>query len=88
MEIKVLKQDKEHLELEIDSLTIAELIRNELWNDDSIEIAAWKREHPTKNPILIIKTNGKSAKKALADCISRLEKTNDKILEEFKKAVK
>ena len=88
MEAKILSNDKETLELELDNLTVAELVRNELWQDDAVEAAAWKREHPTKRPILFIKTKGKTAKKALSDCIERLEKANDKIVEEFRKAVK
>jgi DNA-directed RNA polymerase subunit L len=88
MEIKVLKNEKEHLEVELDNLTIAELLRKELWQDSAVEVAAWKREHPSKNPVLILKTKGKTARKALQDCIERLQKLNEKILAEFKKAVK
>ena len=88
MEVKVLKNEKEYLELEINNLTIAELIRNELWQDDAVEIAAWKREHPSKQPVLILKTKGKTAKKVLSDCVERISRMNEKILEEFKKAVK
>ena len=86
--IKVLKKKKNQLQIEIDNLTIAELLRKFLWQDSSVEIAAWKREHPTKNPILVVQTKGKSAKKALLDCITRVEKLNNNLLTEFKKAVK
>ena len=86
--IKVLKKKKNQFQIEIDNLTIAELLRKFLWQDSSVEIAAWKREHPTKNPILVVQTKGKSAKKALLDCITRVEKLNNNLLTEFKKAVK
>ena len=79
MEGKILRNDKESLELELDTLTVAELLRNELWQDDAVEAAAWRREHPTKNPVLLVKTKGKTAKKALSDCIERLEKANDNV---------
>jgi DNA-directed RNA polymerase subunit L len=88
MIVKVLKNEKELLEIELENLTIAELLRNFLWEDEAVTLAAWRREHPTKNPVLIIKTKGKSAKKALLDCIARIEKLNQKVLEEFKKTVK
>ena len=88
MEIKVLKDEKEYLEVDINSLTMAELLRNDLWEDSSVQIAAWKRDHPSKNPILIIKTKGKSAKKVLQECIERLSKVNDKVVDEFKKSIK
>lgn len=88
MEIKVLKQEKDRLEIELDNLTIAELIRNELWNDDKIEIAAWKREHPTKNPVLIVKVKEGTAKRALSEAVARAQKINDNLLDKFKAAVK
>ncbi len=88
MEVKVLKNEKDYLEIELDNLTVAELLRNQLWKDSAVEAAAWRREHPSKNPVLVIKTKGKSAKKVLQDCISQINKLNNKILEEFKKAVK
>lgn len=85
---KVLKNEKDHLEIELDNLTVAELIRNALWEDSSVTVASWKREHPTKNPVLIVKTEGKTAKKALLDCIERLEKVTDKVKEDIKKNIK
>ncbi|MCX6742267.1 MAG: hypothetical protein NTX24_03785 [Candidatus Pacearchaeota archaeon] len=87
MQIKILKQEKEELEIELDNLTIAELLRNELWNEE-VEVSAWKREHPTKNPILIIRTKGKDAKKVLLDAIEKIQAKNQEILKEFKKAFK
>jgi len=83
---KILKNEKNHIEVEISNASIAELIRSFLWQDDSVKVAAWKRDHPTKSPILIVKTDGKTAKKAIEDCIERIEKMNEKVLEEFKKS--
>ena len=88
MIVNVLKNEKNHLEVELENLTIAELIRNSLWDDSAVTLAAWKREHPTKHPVLIIRTSGKSAKKALTDSIERMKKLNEKILAEVKKIVK
>jgi DNA-directed RNA polymerase subunit L len=85
MKINVIKKEKNELEIELDNLTIAELLRNELWNDDSVEVSAWKRENPSKNPILVVKTKGKDAKKVLLDAISRIRDKNKDILKEFKK---
>lgn len=88
MQINVLKQEKDRLEIELDNLTIAELLRTELWNDEKIEIAAWKRDHPSKNPVLIIVVKEGTAKKALLDCLARLQKMNDTLVDKFKAAVK
>ncbi|MFH1248708.1 MAG: RpoL/Rpb11 RNA polymerase subunit family protein [archaeon] len=88
MQINVVKNEKDTLELEIDNLTVVEAIRTELWSDEKVEIAAWKREHPTKNPVLVIKVKEGTAKRALNDSIARLQKTNDSLLEKFKAAMK
>ena len=88
MIVKVLKNEKDNLEVEIANVTVAELVRSELWNDSSVTAAAWKRDHPTKNPILIVKTDGKSAKKVLTESLERLSKLNEKVVAETKKAVK
>lgn len=88
MEVKILCCEKNYLEIEINNLTIAEFLRNALWEDKSVELAAWKRDHPSKNPILVLKTNNKEAKKVLLDTIEKIQKFNDEFIKEFKKTVK
>jgi DNA-directed RNA polymerase subunit L len=85
MEINVLKSSKDEIELELDSLTIAEILRVYLNKDSSVTFAAWKREHPTKKPSLIIKTKGKAAKKAVEEAVSEIEKDLEKLGADFKK---
>ena len=84
MEIEILKEDKNDIELKIDNLTVAEVLRVYL-NKQGIEFAAWRREHPTKKPLLIVKTKGKTAKKAVDDAITSIEKDLDKVEADFKK---
>ncbi len=86
--IKVLEKDKNMVKLEMDNLTLVEALRKELWNDKNIIISAWSREHSTKNPVLIVKTKSGTPIKAVSDAIGRLQKINDSIRAEFKKAVK
>jgi DNA-directed RNA polymerase subunit L len=85
MEINILKDSKEEFEAEIESLTLAELLRVYLNKDSSVTFAAWKREHPTKKPILAVKTKGKTPKKAINDAIALITKDLDNIEENFKK---
>jgi len=85
MEIKVLKNSKEEIELETDSLTLVEILRVYLNKDSFVSFAAWKKEHPTKNPILLVKTKGKTAKKAVNDAVSAIVKDLDKAETDFKK---
>jgi len=85
MEINILKDSKEELEVEIESLTMVEILRVYLNKDSSVTFAAWKREHPTKKPILAVRTKGKTPKKALNDAISAITKDLDGIEADFKK---
>jgi DNA-directed RNA polymerase subunit L len=85
MEMNILKDSKEELEAEIGSLTMVEILRVYLNKDSSVTFAAWKREHPTKKPILAVKTKGKTPKKAIADAIAAIVKDLDGIEADFKK---
>ena len=82
MEIKILKDEKTELDVEISSLTIAEVLRVYL-NKEGAKLAAWKREHPTKNPVLHIE--GDNPKKLLKSAIANLEKEIDTAVADFKK---
>lgn len=85
MEIKVLKDEKNELEISINSLTIAEILREYLNKQESVSFAAWRREHPSKPVILRVETKGKTAKKALEDAINQIEKEADKLVEVVKR---
>lgn len=85
MEVKILKNAKEEIEFQLDSLTLVEILRVYLNKDSSVNFAAWKREHITENPIMLLKTKGKTAKKVLNDALSAVTKDLDKIEADFKK---
>ena len=85
MEINILTSSKDELEAEIDSLTIVEILRVYLNKDSNVNFAAWKREHPTQKPVLLVKTKGKTAKKAVNDAVSAITKDLDKLESDFKK---
>lgn len=85
MEINILKNSKEEIEFQLDNLTLVEILRVYLNKDSSVTFAAWKREHITKNPIMLLKTKGKTAKKALNDAILEITKDLDLIESDFRK---
>ena len=85
MEINVLKSEKDEMEFEIESLTLAEILRTYLNKDSAVTFAAWKRDHPTRKPIMLVKTKGKTAKKAIDDAVSAITKDLDKLEADFKK---
>ena len=82
MEVKIITDEKTVLDVELDSLTIAEVLRSYL-NKEGAKLAAWRRDHPTKNPILHIE--GDNPKKLLKAAVAALEKDLDSAVEEFKK---
>lgn len=82
MEIKILKETKEEIEVEIASLTLVELLRTYLNEDEEVSFAAWKRDHPSRNPVL--KVIAKNAKKSMSSAIESVIKDLDKVSTEFK----
>tara|TARA_Y100000310_G_C20704257_1_gene833411 strand:- start:14187 stop:14441 length:255 start_codon:yes stop_codon:yes gene_type:complete len=82
MEVKLLVNEKNSMDIEIDSLTIAEILRVYL-NKEGAKLAAWRRDHPTKNPVLHIE--GNNPKKLLKNAIAALEKDIDNEVSSFKK---
>lgn len=80
-----MKSEKEEMELQIENLTIAEILRVYLNKDSGVTFAAWRRLHPTDRPVLKVKTKGKTAKKAIGDAVGAIEKDLDKTLTDFKK---
>ncbi len=81
--MEILNQDKESIEVQLDNLTLTEILRVYLNKDQAVTFAAWKREHPTKKPILAVK--GKNPKKAIKDAVSAITKDLDKIEKDFSK---
>ncbi|MCK5149575.1 hypothetical protein KAJ87_01470 [Candidatus Pacearchaeota archaeon] len=84
MELNILKNSKDEIEVEFESLTIVEILKVYLNKDSSVTFAAWKRKHPTEKPILLVKTKGKTAKKAINDAISSITKELDNLESDFK----
>lgn len=85
MEVNILNEDKSEIEVELENVTLAEILRVYLNKDSSVEFAAWKRDHPSKKPALKVKTKNKNAKKAIKDAISAVTKDLDKVEKDFSK---
>ena len=85
MEIKILSNSKDEIEVQLENLTLVEILRVYLNKDSSVTFAAWKRDHPSEKPMLKVKTKGKTAKKAISDAVSAIVKDLDKVEADFKK---
>lgn len=82
--MEILKQDKNSVELKIDNLTVAEIVRTYL-QEQGVEFAAWRREHPLKPVIFKISSSGKTVKKAVGEAVDAIEKDCKKLLSAIKK---
>lgn len=83
--MNILESSKEEIKLELGDLTIAEILKVYLNQDSGVVSATWRRKHPTEKPILLVRTKGKTAKKAVDDAVKQITKELDKVEEEFKK---
>ena len=88
MKIKFLKEEKNELEFELESLTLAEILRVYLNKDSAVTFVAWKKEHETMDPILKVKTSGKNAKIIVKNAVNSILKELDQLSEDFKKSIK
>jgi len=83
MEMNILRSSKDEIDIQVENLTIAELLRVYFNKDPSVTFAAWKREHPSEKTILNVKVKGKTIKKAFNDAIVAITKDLDKLEKDF-----
>ncbi|MBN2423307.1 DNA-directed RNA polymerase subunit L [Candidatus Woesearchaeota archaeon] len=89
MDINVIEDKKRRFvfELKGEDHTFCNILREELWNDKSVKVAAYNISHPLIGiPKFIVETDSKkSPKKALKDAVARLKKKNNDLEKEVKK---
>ncbi len=89
MQVKIEKQDKETLIIEIDNggHTLPNLLRKALWDDSSVSLAAYEKSHPYVGaPRLIVKS--KDPKKSIMSAIKRTQDQIEQFGSEFEKVLK
>jgi len=84
MNIEVIKQEKNEVEIKMDNLTVAEILRVYL-NEQGVDFAAWRREHPFKPSVMRIESKDKGVKKAVSEAVDAIKKDLDKIVGGIKK---
>lgn len=88
MEINILEEDKKRLEIEIvgEDSTLCNALKDELWRDESVEVAASKKDHPlVSNPTLLVEVNKKNPKDILLNAADSLQSKFKELKEEFNK---
>ncbi len=81
VELKILRDEKDSVNIQVNSLTIVELLRNYLNKDKDVDFAAWNREHPTKDAVLTVE--GKNPKKSIKTAIKNVLKDLDSVEKDF-----
>lgn len=84
MQINVLSQDKHSAQIQLDNVTVAEIVRVYAYKVGA-EFVAWRREHPSKPIVLLIKGGDKSVSKILADIANLVGKDSNSIVQSIKK---
>jgi DNA-directed RNA polymerase subunit L len=84
MEMKVLQSEKDLVEIALDNITVAEILRVYL-NEQGVKFAAWRREHPEKPIVFRIESSSGTVKKAVSDVVKAIQKDCDGVLNLLKK---
>ena len=91
MNIKLLNKEENSIEIIIEGEghTLSNLLRNVLFEDESVEFAGYSIDHPIDTPPkFYIRTNGtKSPIQALIDASEKIANIIDLFLNEFKEAM-
>ncbi len=92
MEVRVLKEGKKALLIEVDGLghSFFNALVDQLNSESSVENAAYTIRHPLiGKPQLLVETNGKvSPRKAILDAVKKLKKTNAKMKQQLSSILK
>ena len=84
MNIEIVKQDKNEMEFRTDNLTLAEILRVYL-NEQKVELAVWRREHPSKSILFKIISKDESVGKVISKAITAIKKDTSKLTGLLKK---
>lgn len=92
MEMKIKENKKNKLVFELKGAThgFSNLLKEQLWKDSHIKVAAYRVDHPLVGiPTFIVETDGKeSPKSALSSAIKKLDAVADKLRKDFSKELK
>jgi DNA-directed RNA polymerase subunit L len=74
MYMKILKEEKDSMEIEINDLTMASFLAKYLNMDERVDIASFRQEHPLKETVtLFFKVKEGDPKKILKETLKRME---------------
>ncbi len=84
--IKILENENDRLKIEVDDLTLVNLLNEAVWNE-KIDYAAYTVDHPyLSKPVLFVKS--KDPKKTLLDAAATILKDITALRKEFQNVAK
>lgn len=89
MQVNFLKREKNEVEFEIVGMdvSIPEMLVAKLNENDSVDFAAYKLEHPlVANPLIYVKTKRKDAADVVLEALEKLKEEINEFRQTFKKA--
>jgi len=87
MEIKIIEDSKNKLVFDIkgESHGFCNMLKDELWNNKAVKVAAYKIEHPLIGiPRFVLETSGEEPKKVLDSSVKKLKSQAEKAGKELK----
>ncbi|HLC62756.1 MAG TPA: DNA-directed RNA polymerase subunit L [Candidatus Nanoarchaeia archaeon] len=91
MKLRWVTEEKNKIEFELlgEDHTFCNVIRRELWEQDDLNLAAYRISHPLiSDPLIIVETHKTDAVKVLQSSIESLRKKNKALKESFSKSLK
>jgi len=91
MELKAVKESDDTLLLEVknETVTVTNVVKGELWDDENVKEAAQIKEHPyLAEPKIFVKVSKGKPVTALDKAAERVIKQIDEFSDAFKKALK
>lgn len=91
MDIQIIEEKKNRLVLQLkdQTHTFCNILKEEIWNDDHVKVAAYSKRHPLIGiPTMIVETDGEDPRKVLNSAVQRLQKVCEKFEKEISREVK
>jgi DNA-directed RNA polymerase subunit L len=87
MEIRILEESDDMMKVEIDDVTLVNLLNEKIWKQRGIEFSAYNIEHPyLSKPVITVRS--KNPKKALIDAADKIIDDVDAIRKKLQAVLK
>ena len=87
MDVKILEENDDLLKVEVDNLTLVNLLNEKIWKQRGVDFAAYKIDHPyLSKPVITVRS--KNPKKTLIDAADKIVEDVETLRKKFQTALK